>query len=62
MAVKKKTFAMSLDVELIEWINKEWERREFRNKSHFVESIIKNYKYNFVEEKVVDKVEETIKT
>jgi Arc/MetJ-type ribon-helix-helix transcriptional regulator len=37
---KKVPFPVSIDSELADWINKESERGQFRNRSHLVEQAI----------------------
>ena len=41
---KKIPFPVSIDEELANWIAKEIENSEFRNKSHLVEEAIKEFK------------------
>jgi Arc/MetJ-type ribon-helix-helix transcriptional regulator len=41
---KKIPFPVSIDEELANWINKETEKGEFRNRSHLVEQAILEFK------------------
>ncbi len=41
---KKIPLAVSIDEDLAEWISKEIEGSEFRNRSHMIEYIINEYK------------------
>jgi len=40
---KKIPLAVSIDEDLAEWISKETEKLSFRNKSHLVETAIKQF-------------------
>ncbi len=41
---KKIPYPVSVNEELIDWINKEIDRGEFRNRSHLVEFAIQEFK------------------
>jgi len=41
--MKKIPLAISMDEDLAEWISRELENSEFRNKSHLVEQAIKDF-------------------